>query len=165
MDSVKKLEVMVATWYKNVPHLPVTGQKWLSENMWWLTLIAVVLGVIGIIQLIVASFLLGGLMTGGIYGVAFDGLVLLTVIFTMIFALVSLVLSAMAISPLRTMQKKGWLLLFIVLLISVLSDVISLVLNWNFFSFIFSLLFTAVGGYFLYEIRSYFGKVHVNKRA
>lgn len=164
MDSVKKLEEMVATWYKNVPHLPVAGQKWLSDNIWWLTLIAVILGVIGSFQLLVASFLLGGL-AGSVYGVVLSGIALFNIILTMVLALVSLVLSAMAISPLRAMQKKGWLLLFIVLLISVLSDVVSLVLSWNIFGFIFGLLFAAVGGYFLYEIRSYFGKVHVSKRA
>jgi hypothetical protein len=34
MDSLKNLETMVASWYKGVPHLPKTGQKWLAENAW-----------------------------------------------------------------------------------------------------------------------------------
>ena len=164
MDSVKKLEEMVAIWYKNVPHLPATGQKWLSDNIWWLTLIAVILGAIGAFQLLLASLAVGGLAYS-VYGVVLSGIALTSLAISMALALVCLVLSAMAISPLRAMQRRGWLLLFIVLLISVLSDIVSLVLSWNIFGFIFDLLFAAVGGYFLFEIRSYFGKVHVSKSA
>ncbi len=163
MDSVKKLEVMAASWYKSAPHLPTTGQKWLSENVWWLTLVGVILGLVGAFQVVVATFIVGAV--GGAYGMALAGATLFNIALTLVLALVSLVLCAMAIRPLREMQKKGWSLLFIVLLVSVLSAVVGLVLSWNIFSFLTSLIFTAIGGYFLYEIRSYFGKVHVSKRA
>jgi uncharacterized membrane protein YhaH (DUF805 family) len=169
MDSVKKLEVIVASWYKDMPHLPIKGQKWLADNIWWLTLIGVIVGVIGAFQVLVATFFVGALvggMVGGLYGGAvLGGLALFTVALTLALALLSLVVSALAISPLHAMQKKGWLLLFITLLIGVLSTVIGFVLQWNIGGFIAGIIFAAIGGYFLYEIRSYFGKVHVSKKA
>lgn len=164
MDTVKKLEVIVASWYKDAPHLPAASQKWLSENIWWLTLIGVILGAIGAVQVVMASFFVGALV-GSVYGATLGGIAMLNLMLTLALAIVSLVLCATAISPLRAMQQKGWSLLFIVLLVSVLSAVIGLVLSWNVFSFIFALLFAVVSGYFLYEIRTYFGKVYVRKRA
>lgn len=164
MDAMKKLEVILVSWYKDAPHLPATSQKWLSENIWWLTLIGVVLGAIGAVQVVMASFFVGAL-AGSVYGATLGGIAMLNLMLTLALAIVSLVLCAMAISPLRAMQKKGWSLLLIVLLVSALSAVIGLVLSWSVSSFIFAMLFAAVSGYFLYEIRSYFGNVHVRKRA
>ena len=52
MDSLRNLEAMVASWYKGVPHLPKNGQRWLAENAWWLTLVGVILGTMGILSVL-----------------------------------------------------------------------------------------------------------------
>lgn len=169
MDSVKKLDTMVASWYKDVPHLPAKGQKWLADNIWWLTLAIVIIGAIGVIQVLTVTFfagaVIGGMAGGVLGGVALAGVTLFAVVLTLALAIVSLVISALAIQPLRAMQRKGWLLLFMTLLIGVLSTVLSFLFQWNFGGFIAGIIFAAIGGYFLYEIRSYFGKVHVSKKA
>lgn len=168
MDSVRKLEVMAAAWYKDMPHLPAKGQKWLADNIWWLTLVSVVIGAIGVVQVLAATLFVGawvGGIAGGVLGsVALSGLALFVVMLSLALAIVSLIVSALAIRPLRAKQKKGWLLLFITLLIGVLSTVVGFLFQWNFSSFIAGIIFAAIGGYFLYEIRSYFGQVRVHKK-
>ena len=43
MDKINKLEIKVAAIYKDLPHLPVEFQRWLSINAWWLACIGVIL--------------------------------------------------------------------------------------------------------------------------
>src|SRR5690349_14000149 len=122
MESLKNLETMVASWYKGVPHLPKNGQKWLAENAWWLVLIGVILGTLGILSVLLGTLVVGTLLAGvgGPVGAAIGGLAFVIVVVSLAFGVVDMVISAMAISPLKTMRKKGWSLLFLVSLINVL---------------------------------------------
>ena len=156
MDTVKKLDTLTASWYKKAPHLPTNGQKWLAENIWWIVLIGVILGTLGAVQYIAAAFFVGAVLGGVLGAVALTGIALVTGIITLGLSLVSLIISAIAIKPLKDRQPKGWTYMFAALLISILSTVISLLLSWNIASFIVGLIFIAVGAYFLYEIRNYF---------
>ncbi|HEU4715812.1 MAG TPA: hypothetical protein VFS14_03200 [Candidatus Saccharimonadales bacterium] len=167
MDSLRNLEAMVASWYKSVPHLPKNGQRWLAENAWWLTLVGVILGTMGILSVLLGVLLAGTLLAGygGPIGAAIGGLAFMIVIISLAFGIVDMILSAFAIAPLKAMQKRGWSLLFLVALINVLSLLVSFLFQLNLFSLIWGLLFAAVGGYFLFEVRDYFHTHRPAKKA
>lgn len=172
MESIHKLEKTVAGWYKNVPHLPVGGRKWLSENIWWIALIALVLSVLSIFPLVAAVMLAGavvggmGAAYGGAAGVALTGTVLLAVWVTLAFVVLEVVLLGIAISPLKAHKKKGWDLLFILALINVASVVASGLIGFNIMSLVWGLLWSAFGAYFLFEVRDSFeGKEKVTHKS
>ena len=156
MEMMSKLETIVGGWYKNVPHLPKNGQDWLATNVWWLTLIWVVLGALGLLALLPLLALANGAWfmvgMGGAAGSYFG----LGTIFYVVIAIVSIVVGALAISPLKAQHKRGWSLLFLAVMIDVFSRAVQFVFDYNLFSFVWSLLEIAVGLYFLYEIRNRF---------
>ena len=157
MENIRKLEGVIAGWFKNVPHLPPTGQKWLAQNAWWLVMVWVILGVFGIVSLLMVTFFASAFLTGfGPVGAVVGGLAFVAVTIALLFAIVNVVLAAIAISPLKLMQKRGWMLLFVVALLNVTADVIAFLLDLNLFALIWNLLFIGVGTYFLFEIRGYF---------
>lgn len=158
MDSVRRLEETVATWYKSAPHLPAEVRKWLSENAWWITLIGVIVSAIGIVSVLFFSLLAGAALTalaGGLGAIAGVG-IFLGVLLSVLLGAVTIVLGGMAINPLKALQKKGWTLLFWVLLLEAASVVLTNVLGMNFFGLIWGMIWTAVGGYFLFEVRDRF---------
>lgn len=163
MESIHKLEKTVAGWYKNVPHLPAGGQKWLAENVWWIALISLVLTVLSIFPMIAAVLLVGGVAGGlgaaygGAYSAALVGTALLAVWVTIAFLLLEAVILGIAISPLKDRKKKGWDMLFILALINVASVVASGLIGFNFMALVWGLLWSAVGAYFLFEIHGHFG--------
>lgn len=158
MDSFRKLEETMVGWYKPAPRLPAEVRKWLAINAWWITLIFVILGAIGVIGALLFSLAAGAALTalaggiGAIAGVAF----FVTVFCAVLLGGVAIVMGGMAINPLKVMQKRGWTLLFWVLLLEVASVVLSNVFTMNIFGLIWGLLWSALGGYFLFEIRGYF---------
>ena len=159
MENLGKLEKMVAGWYKDVPHLPENGRRWVAENLWWLTLVGVILGAIGAF-IALSALLTGAVILGvsGNLGVSVGGMIFAAVLLTLVFSITNVIIAACAIAPLKSMKKLGWLLLFVIALINVVSLVIGLIFNQNLFSFLYGLLFAAVGGYFLFEIRGFYGK-------
>jgi hypothetical protein len=167
MESLRNLETMVASWYKDVPHMPKYGQKWLAENAWWLVLVAVILGSFGIFIVLGGMLLAGSLLAGygGPVGAAIGGLAFLIVAVSMAFAVVDMVISAIAISPLKAMQKRGWSLMFLAALINLLSLLVTFLFQLNLMSLIWGLLFSAVGGYFLFEVRDHFHAERTAKKA
>lgn len=160
MEFISKIENMVAKWLKPLPHLPIAGQKWIATNVWWIELVGVILlGFSGIALIGTLTMALG--FTATFWGVAaFSGFAALSSGLSLLFLVASIILMAVAISPLKALKKKGWDLLFIVLLINVASIVISAITSFNAVTFITSILSgaigIAVGAYFLFEIRSYF---------
>jgi hypothetical protein len=167
MESLHNLETMVASWYKGMPHLPKTGRLWLAENAWWLVLVGVILGTLGILSVLLGTLVAGTLLAGygGPVGAALGGLAFIIVVVSLAFAVVDMVISAMAISPLKAMRKKGWSLLFLVALINVLSLLVSFLFQLNLFSLIWGLIFAGIGGYFLFEVRDSFEASHPAKKA
>ncbi len=158
METVHKLEQTIATWYKSLPHLPENGRKWLATNVWWLTLIGVILSALGLLGLLFGTLLVGVFFTGvaGVAGAALGGLLFFGALVTVVLGGISVVLGGMAITPLKAMQKKGWTLLFILMLIEAASMVVSNGLSYNIMALVWGLLWAAVGGYFLFEIRDYY---------
>ena len=167
MESLRNIETMVASWYKGMPHLPKDGQRWLAENAWWLALVGVILGSFGIVSVLLGVLLAGTLLAGvgGPIGAAIGGIAFFAVLLSLAFAIVDMVITAMAISPLKAMRRRGWSLLFLVALINVLSLAVSFLFQPNLFSLVWGLLFAAAGGYFLFEVRDYFSVSHTSKKA
>jgi hypothetical protein len=158
MSEVNKIEALVASWYKNVPHLPKGGQKWLAENVWWLALVGLLLGGMAVLGTIAVTFFASAALIalGGAAGAVVGGVAVVATLVFLALSIVSLILIGLAISPLKTGAKKGWTLLFITALVNVLAIVIDFLFTFNLFGLVWGLLMAAVGGYFLFEIRSYF---------
>jgi hypothetical protein len=172
MNSTKKLEAMAEGWLKNAPHLPLNGQKWLAQNVWWIALIGAISTGLG---LIFGIFALIALLAPPVYVyyvplVIVSGWAIASAVIALVFYIIHGLLLAFSVKPLKDMQKKGWVLLFIALLAQVLNVVIMALLNLfsvNIAGFFFSLIFSAIGivigAYFLFEIRSQFA--HTTKTA
>jgi drug/metabolite transporter (DMT)-like permease len=171
MEVLSKLERIVAGWLKSVPHLPNGTRRWLGDNVWWFAVVGVVLGVIGVLGLIVA--LLGSLSTLAnpivVYYASSTFLtwVIIKTIIALVFAGFQVALLAFAVNPLKEKQKKGWVLLFAVLLLGALSTVVNALITLNPFGFITSVIFgalwLAVLAYFLFEIHGQFAHVERSK--
>lgn len=158
MELVNKFETTVAKWYEKAPHLPVAGRTWLAENVWWLALVGVVLMAFAILGLLSLVFFSGALLVGfaGPIGAVVGGLIWLAGLITLGFLLVQIVLTSLAVTPLKNMRKKGWTLLFIVALLNVAAEALAFLFQWNIFQLFWGVAMAAVGAYFLFEIRSYF---------
>jgi hypothetical protein len=170
MKELTKLENMVADWLKPIPHLPNNWRKWLAENVWWITLVGVILSVIGVLSMISAIFAAQSYLgaTTSILGAAnlagYSGWWVVVSVISILFMIAVIAIMAVAINPLKLMQKRGWDLLFLTLVIGVLATVVNVFLGFNAFTFIPSIIFGFIGyaisAYFLYEIRSHFNSVH-----
>lgn len=159
MEFINKLETRFASWYKNAPHLPVGGQKWLADNIWWLVLIMTILGVMGVLGLlgVIAAATIALTAFSGPFGIVIGGIALIIALVAMTVMLINIVLYSLAISPLKAKRKKGWTLVFATVLVSLISVVVAFLFTFEFFSFLWGLTMAAVMAYFLFEIREYFG--------
>lgn len=164
MESLHKLEDMVEKWLKPLPHLPEAWRKWLAENAWWLTLIGVVLSVFAVFALFASlslftatTSLYGQLVTTAI-AQTHGGLWMTSVWISLALMVVTVVIEAIAISPLKALSKKGWDLMFLALVIGVVSNVVSGVLNIEVMSLISAAIGAVIGAYVLFEVRSHFKK-------
>lgn len=161
-----KFENTIGGWFKPLPHLPASGQKWLAENAWWIVLVGLILAVISMMMLVVAiivalPYIFATAAYASYYSsAAHTGLWMVSSVVSLVFIIATIILTAMAISPLKKQMKKGWDLIFITVIIGGLSTIMNASIDFNMLSFVPSLLFGAlglvIGTYFLYEIRSHF---------
>jgi hypothetical protein len=167
MESMHKFEKQIEEWLRPLPHLPTDWRKWLANNVWWIVLVGVILSVIGVLiiagALLTAFALIGTVTT--VYGVnvvnqSYSSWWYVASVVSLLFLIATLVIEAMAISPLKSQKKKGWDLLFITFLLGIASSIVSVFLGLFTGSMFSSLLGGIVGAvisaYFLFEIRSYF---------
>lgn len=165
MNFIHQLEKTIAGWVKNVPHLPLESQRWLGRNAWSFAIAGVVLVAILILANIVGMLGTISLMSAPLYAsvsINADYLVLSLIragVVIGFLAITGLILAA-AVRPLRERNKKGWVLLFALLLLVAASVLINAILTLNAVFFIVTLLFgglfIALGGYLLFEIHSQF---------
>lgn len=166
MEQVRKLEKSLANLYKDLPPLPKNAKESLANAWPWIAL------VLGVLQLAAAWSLwrlydrvqplvdyanqFSQYYRGTTIGYsAFDKLMIYVAIASL---LVEGVLLVMAFSPLKRKLKRGWDLLFLSVLLNVVYAVITIFIDGRGAgSFIFNLLGTAVGLYFLFQIRDQFG--------
>lgn len=154
MESLHKLEATMASWFKQAPHLPVGGQKWIAQNAWWIVLIGVALSAFGILAIL--PLLMGASALVTVFGSVYSGNMVLDLWIGLAFVAGVLVLEGMAVMPLKAQQKKGWDLVFMAVLLSALSAVVSAVLLMSVSKLFGAALSLIVGSYFLFEVRSYF---------
>lgn len=167
MKTIDTLEKEIAGWYRAIPHLPKGGQQWLFENIWWMTLIGAIIGGLGALSLVLIT-LFGGVFLAGavfLFSARYGGLALLIAAVIVAVILLNVVVAAMAVSPLKTKQKKGWTLLFVALLLALVSMVLNDLVKLSFFGILEDLLRVAVGGYFLFEIRELFNRSVTSTKA
>ena len=167
MKVIDQIESKAAELLKPLPHLPANVTKWISINLWWMTLVGVIASVIGVIVLIAAmltAISLIGVTTSfyGYYAVAAPtytwwGVVVLVV--SILFLIVIVAFTAMAVNPLKNMKKKGWDILFLLNVVSAVYMVVNAIISLNFLGLISGAIGVAISAYLLYEIRSYFVKV------
>lgn len=158
METVTKLENRIASWYEGMPHLPKNGQQWLAKNMWWIALVGAVVGTISLFMALFGTFLAGLFLSsfGGVIGAVVAAPIIFVALVSSAAAIVTVVLMFMAVSPLKVQQKRGWTLLFITVLLQVAVQAVTLIFTFNLFEVVWGLLFTAIGAYFLFEVRSHF---------
>ena len=164
MELINKLEKLVLGWAKNVPHLPIAGQKWLASNVWWIALVGAILSGIAALFTIGVLFTAITLMSAAssAYYVSnsYTSIAVLNAAVSLVFLVVNGILLAIAVKPLQTKQKKGWVLLFLTLLVQAVSIVVNAILSFSILGFIISLLFgaigLAIGAYFIFEIHGQF---------
>lgn len=169
MESIHKLENTIEGWLKPLPRLPADWRKWIANNVWWIVLVGVILSVLGVLMLVAAVFT--AMSTAGtitsIYSAynigvtqVYTGWWYAASIASLAFLALTIVINAMAITPLKAQSKKGWDLLFLTFVVGVVSSIVSIVLNFSTYSVITSIITSAIGiaigAYFLFEIRSYF---------
>ena len=167
MEAVRNLEKTMEGWYKDLPHLPKDLRKWLGDNLWWITIVGIVLSVFAVFAAIGALMLALGIAGSVLGGTAYyGGAVAASIGAAWLWSLIALAGSAvtillllMAVNPLKVKAKKGWTLLFVVLLVSVAFNLVQSLGSFNVAGLFFTLLWGAVEGYFLFEIRGEFGKV------
>jgi uncharacterized membrane protein YhaH (DUF805 family) len=165
MEYISKLEKLVLGWAKNVPHLPAAGQKWLGANVWWIALVgAIISGIATLVSLSIVFRLVANLNApSDSYYVTNDytSIAIMSAIVSLVFLVANCVLLALAVKPLQNMQKKGWVLLFLTLLVEALSVLVHAVLSFSVVGFIIDIIFGAVGlvigAYFIAEIHGQFG--------
>lgn len=155
MQQLSGLENSLATLFKGLPHLPKDWRHWLADNAWWLALIGVAFGCLGILGLV--PVVLGiSIFTGIIAGPAAGALIIITGIVNMAVLVVSVALEAMAITPLKAKQKRGWDMLFLVSLVTFTGAVLNALITGNINHIIGLIIGTLIGLYVLFEVRMYF---------
>jgi hypothetical protein len=162
---LRRVEVLLEKWWKGIPHLPKGGQRWLAENVWWLTLIGAILSAISFLVLLNTIRQLASPVSyfGYVLTPAYTGWAIFTSIVSLVFVVITGLLLAFAVKPLRAIDKKGWTLLFIVGLVEAVNIVLNAILSLSVFGFITEIIFGAIGFaigmYFLFEIRDHFAHV------
>jgi magnesium-transporting ATPase (P-type) len=166
MSAVADLEKTLDDVYKKAPALPESGRKLIVEWLPWITL------VFGVLTLWSAFWLwqwahaldkwvdLANSVSSAYGGaIAATGRMNFFVWLSLGAMLVQAVIYLMASSPLKDRNKKGWDLLFYAGLVSLAVGLIGVFIGGSYggFSRLFgTLLGSAIGFYFLFQIRSYY---------
>lgn len=163
MADVKVLETKLNEVFgEKAPALPEGGKKFLVDIAPWLTLLGAIGSVLGAWALWQAAHYVSNYANfanelSRAYG---DGTTVSTSQMTLFvwlgvgLMLVNAALYFMAFNPLKAHQKKGWDLLFYVMLLNVAYSVVSIFIDSRGFgSFLMSLVGTAIGTWLLFQVR------------
>lgn len=164
MEFLTQIERRVLEWTKGLAHLPKPARVWLGENVWWIVAVVVVISTIAALFTLVG--LIGILSVVGTIAQAyyassvFTTWALVTGLVGLVFSIAEVILMGMAVQPLKAKQKKGWVLLFATWLVGIVAVVVNSILTLNPLGFILGVIFgaiwSAVIGYFLFEIHGQF---------
>lgn len=162
MNTLQKLESRFAEAYKGLPHLHNDVRRWIATNIWWIVLVIALFDALVVISAFQHVLTFSGThsysKTYTASTISFGQLVLTDAVAAILKA-ISVVLLFMAIKPLQNMQKRGWTLLFINLLVAIIAavlDFLLLIQNFDLLGLLWTLVYIAVELYVLYEIRGDF---------
>ena len=159
MELFRKLEVTIGGWLKDAPHLPQGIRRWLSKNIWWLVVIGVVAGVFSLLTIFDLTSSLEdtmSLVAGSSVSATLADTFSLASITTIIMIMLVTSIEALASMPLKALRKRGWDLLFLASLVSLLLGIISALLYSDINALLRTLVAAMLGFYILFEIISYF---------
>lgn len=137
--------------------LPESGKKFLVQAMPWLALVGAILAVLATIGSLMAIAALNNMANnlGALgYAGAYGNNYLLVMWLGILMLGVQAVVGFMAFNPLKAHLKKGWNLIFWTNLLYVVYSLVNAVLSANIGSFILSVVFSVIGMYLLFQIRS-----------
>ena len=173
MEVVKKLEKQLGDLFKDLPALPKNVKETLVAIWPWVAL------VLGVLQL-AAAWQLWRLFDraqpyldlANQYSQYFTGESIGYSSFekTMIYVAIAMlvvqgVIMLMAFGPLKNRLKRGWDLMFLSALVSVAYAVVTIFIDARGFgSFVMSLVFTAVGLYFLFQLKDMYSTKAVSAK-
>lgn len=164
-ETVNGLEKWLDDVYRKVPfQLPSAAKEWIARNAYWIAAISGVLGLLGAFGLWQAANTVDqlsrfsnelsaayGVTSPGTTGLGFFWWILVAVV------VVQAILALLAVAPLKDRRKTGWNLMFYSALINVVVGVVYLfVSGYGASNFVGSLIGSAIGFYFLFQIRPYF---------
>lgn len=155
MQQLEPAERTLVSVMKDIPLLPAEFRKWLATNAWWLVIIGVALSAFSVISnLVTLSSPTAAWLD---YMSAYVGSSWKTnLIIGMVVTAVVAVIDAMAISPLKAMQKKGWSLLLLALIVGIVGVVVQAVVTGSLTLILAALIGLFVGAYVLYQVREYY---------
>lgn len=155
---------------KGAPHLPKTARTTLANNMWWIALVGAVLMLVTLVFQIDALSTITKISNSLLAVVVPQATLMWTtirIVLVMILIVGVGIALAVAAKPLQKKQKKGWVMLFVALLVSALIVIVNTVLSLNVGSFFMNLILGGLGvliaGYFIFEVHGEFA--HVEKSA
>lgn len=171
MEALSKLERTILGWFKDLPHLPSNVRKWLGDNVWWFAIVGVVLMAITVLVLLSSLFAslsaFGSPVISYYASPTFLGWIIVTTSVSLAFVALECLLLALAVTPLKEKQKKGWVLLFASWLVGIIYTVVSAILTLNVLTvigtIIFNAIWIAIGAYFLFEIHGQFAHTERSK--
>jgi uncharacterized membrane protein HdeD (DUF308 family) len=147
MNSLNQFGKTLDESYAKLPALPKGVNDFIVSVAPWLALI---FGVLAILAGIAAFGFLSAFspvaMAVGVGGFA------ITAILASVVLLVQGVIELLAFQPLKARKQKGWNLMFLSFVLSVLSSVVSLHIG----SIISGIIGFLIGYYFLYQVKSYY---------
>lgn len=164
-DHIRRIEKRVRQWFRLLPRLPREVLDWLCANLWWLVVLFIaVIGVdaIGSFAVVLNNIFFVKTSSTALYYNSTMFLVFSTIraLASFIFSIIELCLLAFSIQPLRRQEKKGWVLVYAVLLIHILAIIAVAILSLNSFDFMVDIIFGALWllflAYFLFEVRDEF---------
>jgi hypothetical protein len=166
MEQLTKLETKITELLKPVPNLPLSARRWLGRNAWYFVVITLVIAAISALFLTIAIANLSAAIatinidSSFLVSAHYDNTLLFREIFQLVLLAITIIVSAIAIKPLRSMRYRGWFLIYLLLIYSAVSIVLGAIISFNPFSFLFDIISgaveLAVATYFVFEIRSQF---------
>ena len=163
MNAINSLESRLAELYAKAPSLPREVRRWIGLNAWWVILIiAIITSLVLLVAIPGIFFLASTSQYSTIYPFTPGSVATLVTgaIINLVFSVISVILLYMAIGPLKEQRRRGWKLLFLNELLSVLAAIVAFIAVMqpsSIFGFILSLLVVAVELYFLFQVRGEFG--------
>jgi hypothetical protein len=166
--SLVTLENFVEKILKPVPDLPKASRKWLAGNVWWIVAIIVGLAALGILTAVSDMFKVLELKPESLNSLSIPVLNSKVWFFgqnaslILIFNIITLIIYSMAIAPLRAGLRKGWDLLFLMLVINTVWMMLNSLLTFSGLRLVslglLGFVSSFIAAYFLLQIKSRFIK-------